>query len=126
VNREELGGLHERLLRQSSVDAVVLFEHEVLLETVEGVGRDDQRGPLLRTAAGPTAPEARVLSISGGGAEVGRYVRQPVAWRPPTGCRREFLDAYRPNDSLSLPAAAPAHLATMGRAAIAAQPAKSG
>ena len=65
VNREQLRELHERLLGQLSVDAVVLLDRDrvvagllrrdgdedhVMTLFVEGVRRDDQRGAPFRGA----------------------------------------------------------------------------
>lgn len=75
------------------------------------------------TAAEQAAREGPVITLSDGGAEVERYLRQPVAGRTPTGYRREFLDDYRPNVSFHLSAAQRAHLAAIGRPPMAAQPA---
>lgn len=46
--------------------------------------------------------------------EIRRFVRKPLMERPPVGYRREFLDAYRPNESYYLPEAVRNHLLHIG------------
>jgi len=52
------------------------------------------------------SPEAR---------ETLRYLRRPVAEREPVGYRREFLDAYRPNESWYLPESLRTRLRALGQ-----------
>ena len=61
--------------------------------------------------------------LSGVGAEIREYVRQPPAARRPVGYDRTFLDSYRPNESFYLSQAEREHLGEVGRPAVADQPA---
>ena len=63
------------------------------------------------------------LPLSKEAKEVQAYVRQPVAARKPVGYDRDFLDAYRPNETFYLTKKERAHLHQVGTPQIAPQPA---
>lgn len=75
-------------------------------------------GPVTMQAHGevyvPTSPEAE---------EIRNYVRQPVARRRPVGYDREFLEAYRPNDTAYLSPEIRTHLQNIGRSPDGERPA---
>ncbi len=52
------------------------------------------------------------LSVAGN--QIAAHVRQPLHLRQPVGYRREFLDAYRPNQTCYLPAAMRIELSSLG------------
>lgn len=54
------------------------------------------------------------IPISLEGKEVRNFVRKPLVERPPVGYRREFLDAYRPNETYYLPEIVRNHLQHIG------------
>lgn len=66
--------------------------------------------------------EIRLL-LSKESAEIEAYVRRPVAARKPVGYDRDFLDAYRPNETFYLTEKQRAHLQQVGTPQIAPQPA---
>lgn len=55
------------------------------------------------------------LPLSAAGQEVRKLVRRPAAARQPVGYSREFLEAYRPNESSYLNAAERSQLAALAR-----------
>ena len=61
--------------------------------------------------------------LSAAGAEIREHVRRPLQARDPVGYEREFLDAYRPNETFYLSQAERALLHEVGRPEIAQQPA---
>jgi Fic family protein len=63
------------------------------------------------------------VPLSAAGAAIRRYIQQPPESRRPVGYDRSFLDTYRPNASFYLSDKERAHLAEVGRAQIAEQPA---
>jgi Fic family protein len=63
------------------------------------------------------------LPLSREAAEIQAYVRRPVAARKPVGYDRDFLDAYRPNETFHLTEKERAHLHRVGTPRIAPQPA---
>lgn len=75
--------------------------------TIKAVGAGRARRYVGRGRHGPTAPvDAGSLAgipISEDSREVLAYVRQPIEARRPVGYRREFLTAYRPNETSYLP-----------------------
>lgn len=71
--------------------------------------------------AAPFTPDA--LPLSAAGREIQQHIRQPIAARQPVGYRRDFLDAYRPNESAYLSEAERAHLARIGATEAGAEPA---
>ena len=78
-------------------------------------------------AAGPGEAKAGTpditLPLSREAKEIQAYVRQPVAARKPVGYDRDFLDAYRPNETFYLTEKERAHLHQVGTPQIAPQPA---
>lgn len=54
------------------------------------------------------------IPVSHESEEIRRFVRKPLMERPPVGYRREFLDAYRPNETYYLPEAVRNHLLHIG------------
>jgi hypothetical protein len=64
-----------------------------------------------------------VVPLSEAGTSIRDYVRHTPEARKPVGYERKFLDFYRPNVSFYLTEQDRAHLATVGRQQIAAQPA---
>ena len=62
----------------------------------------------------PTSPE---------GEEIKSYVRQPIQHRKPVGYDREFLEAYRPNETLYLTTEIREHLHNIGRSPDGERPA---
>lgn len=69
--------------------------------------------PAPAPAADGVADEAAV-PLSSDGDEIRAHLRQPLAARTPVGYNREFLSAYRPNETFYLPEAARARLAEIG------------
>jgi hypothetical protein len=81
-----------------------------------------------RKGPGPAAPVAEeegaaLVPVSPAGEGIRAYLRQPPAARKPVGYNRDFLDAYRPNESFYLSADDRAHLAEVGKPDFDAQPA---
>src|SRR4029453_12760377 len=78
-------------------------------------------------AAQPGEPRAGTadiaLPLSREAKAIQPYVRHPVAARKPVGYDRDFLDAYRPNETLYLTEKERAHLPQVGTPQIAPQPA---
>src|SRR5665647_2539456 len=63
------------------------------------------------------------VPISAAGKEIRDYVRQPVQNRKPVGYNREFLEAYRPNETWYLTPEIRGHLHHIGRSPAAERPA---
>lgn len=76
---------------------------------IDGAAREDAGEP--------------AIPISDAGTAIRDYVRQAPEARKPVGYDRKFLDRYRPNASFYLTEQDRAHLAAVGRPAIAEQPA---
>lgn len=60
------------------------------------------------------APPVYGFPLSEAGMQIGAHVQQPLQQREPVGYRREFLDAYQPNQTCYLPAAMRAELSSLG------------
>lgn len=86
--------------------APVTGRAEVTLPPIQGLGEGEVYVPLS-----PTGTEVRAL------------VRKPITERIPVGYKREFLDRYRPNESVYLTPETLAHLHRLGRTPEAARPA---
>ena len=69
-----------------------------------------------------TANESQIL-FSREGRSIRDAVRKPIQARNPVGYSRQFLDAYRPNETFYLTAAMRQHLAEIGRSSEAERPA---
>lgn len=70
------------------------------------------------------APAVEVyVPITPAGREVRDYVRQPIQQRKPVGYDREFLEAYRPNETNYLPPEIREHLHNIGRSPDGERPA---
>lgn len=63
------------------------------------------------------------VPVSPGGQKVLDYVRQPIQHRKPVGYDREFLEAYRPNETTYLPPEIREHLHNIGRSPNGERPA---
>lgn len=63
------------------------------------------------------------VPVSPAGREVRDYVRQPIQQRKPVGYDREFLEAYRPNETSYLPPEIREHLHNIGRSPDGERPA---
>jgi len=63
------------------------------------------------------------VPVSPGGQKVLDYVRQPIQRRKPVGYDREFLEAYRPNETTYLPPEIREHLHNIGRSPNGERPA---
>jgi len=63
------------------------------------------------------------VPVSPAGREVRDYVRQPIQQRRPVGYDREFLEAYRPNETNYLPPEIREHLHNIGRSPDGERPA---
>lgn len=74
-------------------------------------------------AEGDVAGQEAVIPLSAAGAAIRDYLRQPAQARKPVGYDRAFLESYRPGVSFYLSAEERAHLAEVGKPAIAVQPA---
>lgn len=74
--------------------------------------------PIQLVAEGET-----YVPISAAGKEIRDYVRQPVQNRKPVGYNREFLEAYRPNETWYLTPEIRGHLHHIGRSPAAERPA---
>ncbi|MCU0842545.1 MAG: Fic family protein [Thiobacillaceae bacterium] len=62
------------------------------------------------------APEVEIyVPITPAGREILDYVRQPIQHRKPVGFDREFIEAYRPNETIYLPPEIREHLHNIGR-----------
>jgi len=72
-----------------------------------------QRAPA--PAAAVASEEAAAVSLSDASRKIRQYVSQPVTARKPVGYNREFLDSYRPNETLYLSQEQRAHLAQVGK-----------
>lgn len=81
------------------------------------------RGALVAAPAEVRGEAEIVIPLSRASAEIREYLRQPGGTRKPAGYDRAFLDAYRPGVTLYLSEVERAHLAKIGKPAIAAQPA---
>ena len=75
-------------------------------------------GPIQLKAHGEGA-----VPLSREGAQIRKYVRQPLAARKPTGYNRAFLESYRPNVTAWLSEKERVHLHEVGRRNISEQPA---
>ena len=64
-----------------------------------------------------------LLPLSAAGSEIQKHVRKPVEARRPVGYNRDFLNSYRPNETLYLSPAERKHLRAIGTPEIAKQPA---
>ncbi len=67
--------------------------------------------------------EAVAMVISKVGDEIRDYLRQPSENRKPVGYNRDFLDAYRPNETFYLPEKERARLAAIGKPNFKGEPA---
>jgi hypothetical protein len=90
---------------------------------VEGTGRAARYRSSSPAEAGAKAETQAAIPLSGAGAEIQAYVRQPVERRGPVGYDRAFLDSYRPNISFYLSPGERLELRRTGTPAIAEQPA---
>ena len=63
------------------------------------------------------------VPVSPGGQKVLDYVRQPIQHRKPVGYDREFLEAYRPNETAYLPPEIREHLHNIGHSPNGERPA---
>ena len=106
-----------------------LVENERLF--MEGEGRWARyRASRIAVGTGRTAGrgEARargeaLLPLSKSGAEIQAHMRQPPETRKPVGYNREFLDSYRPNQSVYLSETERNHLRSVGTPKLSEQPA---
>src|SRR3990172_2296466 len=98
---------------------------------VEGRGRAS-RYRLPATAEGRGVATGRAIvegrgelriPLSPEGEAIERIVREPLQNRQPVGYNREFLDAYRPNETYYLSAGARRHLLNLGRSSDGERPA---
>jgi len=71
----------------------------------------------------PARPETPAIPLSPASIALRAYLSQPVAVRKPAGYDRQFLDAYRPNESFYLTEDERAHLAEVGSPKFADAPA---
>ena len=62
----------------------------------------------------PARPETPAIPLSPASIALRAYLSQPVAVRKPASYNRQFLDAYRPNESFYLTSEERAHLAEVG------------
>ncbi len=79
----------------------------------------------VHTTSGPSGIQAQaeaVPSLSEAGAEIRKYVRQPVEARRPVGYDRSFLDSYRPNETFYLTDVERERLQEVGRLESTGQP----
>ena len=83
----------------------------------------EKRGRSSRYLIPAMAEKEDYIPLSTSGAEVRRGVRKPLTERAPVSYRREFLDAYRPNESGYLTKTTVAHLTRIGRTPDAERPA---
>lgn len=85
--------------------------------------------PITATMAATEAPDVMVafgevyVPTTVEGEEIKAYVRQPIQKRKPVGYDREFLEAYRPNETSYLPAEIREHLHNIGRSPNGERPA---
>lgn len=63
------------------------------------------------------------VPVSPAAQEIIDYVRQPIQHRKPVGYDREFLEAYRPNETIYLPPEIREHLHSIGRSPDGERPA---
>jgi hypothetical protein len=85
--------------------------------------------PITATIAATDAPDVMVafgevyVPTTAEGEEIKAYVRQPIQLRKPVGYDREFLEAYRPNQTSYLPPEIREHLHNIGRSPDGERPA---
>ncbi len=92
------------------------------------VQEGSRRWTKYRIPVAPEPTEAVVageqpIPVSRAGAEIQKYLRQPIQSRKPAGYNREFLNSYRPNVSAYLSPEERAHLQKVGKPAAGDQPA---
>lgn len=96
---------------------------------VEGRGSGTRYRVLRRTqftdSAVPGIPPAveTYIPVSAAGESIKQAIRAPIQNRQPVGYVREFLDAYRPNETFYLPADTRQQLLELGKSADPALPA---
>lgn len=120
----------EMPLRMLQRRLALLVEQKRLVAEGRGKGRR-YRTPVVHIAQGqPTADGARLAAsaevyvpVSAEAEAVKRAVRAPIPHRQPVGYRRAFLDDYRPNETVYLPAETRQRLLAMGRPPGAERPA---
>ncbi|MGH8296413.1 MAG: Fic family protein, partial [Steroidobacteraceae bacterium] len=81
------------------------------------------RIPVAQEAAPAVVAGEQPIPVSHAGAEIQKYLRQPVQARKPAGYNRDFLNSYRPNVSSYLSAEERARLHQAGKPAAEDQPA---
>jgi hypothetical protein len=123
----ELLTAHPHVARRTAQRAVAqLIERSQITAQGEGRARRYFRSnaPSGRSAA-PDAADAfpAFIPLSADSQDVLAYVDRPLQARKPVGYQREFLDAYRPNQTWYLPETLRRQLRKMGSTADANEPA---
>jgi hypothetical protein len=95
---------HQRIQVKGEGRAIRYLPAPVLIEVVDSIQANTSSAGEVEIYV-PTTPE---------GAEIRAYVRQPIQLRKPVGYNREFLEAYRPNETSYLPAEIRDHLHGIG------------
>jgi len=95
-----------------------------LYRALGGIGRYPSQPEATTSGVEEEEPTVEIyLPITSTGQEIRDYVRQPIQLRKPVGYRREFLEAYRPNDTSYLTAEIREHLHNIGRSPDGERPA---
>lgn len=105
-----------RLRRQGEARALIYVlqsEAPKIKRAVEARAEISESSDVLTAGAEIYVP------LSDAGREVRDYVRQPIQHRKPVGYNREFVEAYRPNETFYLPSDVREHLGRIGRPPIA-------
>ena len=136
VVRRHPGGVTAQEIADGLPGGLPLRTLQYRLQRLVQQGRLDKEGERHWTkyripaeAAGPAVAAARqgkgeeFIPLSDDSAAIRSYLRQPPEARKPVSYNREFLDSYRPGESFYLSEDERAHLATVGKPHMAAQPA---
>lgn len=128
---EEIGAALDRKLPRRTLQRrlALLIERKRL--TVEGRARGSRYRLPTITGEAPTVIGESYLKgraefyipISKDGEAIRKAIRKPIQDRRPVGYNREFLDAYRPNDTFYLPADTRQRLLELGRSSADERPA---
>lgn len=109
-----------RLRRQGEGRALIYVLPSEAPRTTAGV---EARGDITLSAVQLAAEAETYVPLSDAGREVRDYVRQPVQQRKPVGYNRDFVESYRPNETLYLSPDIREHLGRIGRSPASERPA---
>ena len=122
--------LEHRLQRRTLQRRVARLVRQGKLQ-IAGRGRASRyRIPRIAEGRGEAKVEVKVegrgelrIPLSTDGEVIEKIIRQPIQSRQPVGYRREFLDAYRPNENFYLSAEIRRHLVGIGQSLDGERPA---